>query len=235
MRRLLLLVPALLLAACDRPVDDRFFPLGSGHRWTYRSTTVFEDPAVPAETDTLEVRSLGAGEWGGSRAWHRVTDTGHGWWLRADDTGIYRVASEGPQQAQALADSPVSWVLRRPLQVGTAWEGRTVPYVLQRRNEQPRELRYLDRYKNLVIKYRIEQLDQAVDTPAGHFTGCIVVAGTSEVYQYSDELLAYRNAPLLAREWYCPGVGLVRQERVEHATTRFLLGGTVLLELMRWN
>ena len=40
--------------------------------------------------------------------------------------------------------------------------------------------------------------------------------------------------PLTTREWYCPGVGLVRQERVEHSPTKFLLGGRVTLELIGW-
>lgn len=225
----------LVLAGCGGAPDDKFFPLDAGHRWTYRSTLTFDDPGVPPDVSTVEMRSLGAGDFGGARAWHRVSDTGSGYWLRADDTGIYRVGTESALAPKAQADSPVSFVLRKPWQAGTAWEARTVPYVLQRRNELPRELRYLDRYKNLVMKYRIEQVGQAVETPAGRFTGCLVVAGAAEVYQYVEELLTYRNTPLLAKEWYCPGVGLVRQERVERATNKFLLGGTVTLELMRWN
>ena len=236
MRILLALLPmGCLLAACDAPCGDALFPLSRGHRWDYRVTTAYEDPAVPAQEETLTLRSEGAAALDDGKAWRRASASGMAYWLRSDDTGIFRVASQGPLDALPRRDAPVRYVLKAPFVAGTSWEATTTPYVLQRRNEFPRELRHLERYRTLDMKYRIEQVDQATRTPAGSFTGCVVVQGVAEIRLLVDDLFAYREVPITTREWYCPRVGLVRQERVEHSPTKFLLGGTVTLELLDWN
>jgi hypothetical protein len=223
-----------LLAGCDAPRGDALFPLAKGHRWHYRMTTTYEDPAVAAQVEHLTLRAEGVDTVDDAKAWRRRSASGMAYWLRSDETGIFRVASQGPLDAQPRPDKPVRYVLKQPLVPGTAWEAATTPYVLQRRNEFPRELRYLGRYRALEMKYRIEQVGQQVRTPAGSFDGCVVVHGVAEIRLLVDELFAYRDVPITAREWYCPGVGLVRQERVEHSPTKFLLGGSVTLELVDW-
>jgi hypothetical protein len=40
--------------------------------------------------------------------------------------------------------------------------------------------------------------------------------------------------PMLTREWYCPGVGLVRVERAEVSPSKFIVGGTLTMELTAW-
>lgn len=235
MRPLLpLLLACVALAACDAPRGDALFPLAKGHRWDYRVTTTFEDPELQPQEERLTLESRGADSVGGATAWRRLSASGMAYWLRSDDSGIFRVASRGPLDAEPRVDSPVRYVLKAPFTAGTTWEATTTPYVLQRRNEFPHELRHLARYRTLDMKYRIEQVDQAVRTPAGSFSGCVVVHGVAEIRLLVDELFAYREVPLTAREWYCPRVGLVRQERVEHSPTKFLLGGTVTLELVDW-
>lgn len=233
--RLLLLLPAVAaLAACDAPRGDALFPLAKGHRWDYRVTTTWEDPALPPQEERLTLETQGTEQVGGATAWRRLSASGMAYWLRSDETGIYRVASRGPLEAEPRLDTPVRYVLKAPFAAGTSWEASTTPYVLQRRNEFPHELRHLARYRTLDMKYRIEQVGQEVRTPAGSFTGCVVVHGIAEIRLLVDELFAYREVPITGREWYCPRVGLVRQERVEHSPTRFLVGGTVTLELMDW-
>lgn len=235
MRRLVALsLGCALLAGCDAPRGDALFPLASGHRWEYRMTTTYEDPTVAPQEERLMLEAQGADAVGGATAWRRQSASGMAYWLRSDETGIYRVASRGPLDPEPRVDIPVRYVLKAPFAAGTSWEATTTPYVLQRRNEFPHELRHLDRYRTLDMKYRIEQVGQQVRTPAGSFSGCVVVHGVAEIRLLVDELFAYREVPLHGREWYCPQVGLVRQERVEHSPTKFLLGGTVTLELVDW-
>lgn len=235
MRRLLpLLVAGALLAGCDAPRGDALFPLGKGHRWDYRVTTTYEDPGLPPLEERLTLQAQGAETVGGATAWRRLSATGMAYWLRSDDTGIFRVASRGPIDPVPRLDTPVRYVLKAPFAAGTTWDATTTPYVLQRRNEFPHELRHLERYRTLDMKYRIEQVGQEVRTPAGSFTNCVVVHAVAEIRLLVDELFAYREVPITGREWYCPRVGLVRQERVEHSPTKFLLGGTVTLELVDW-
>lgn len=226
---------ALVAAACAPAGDDSdLFPLADGHRWTYQLTTTYADPMVSPERDRLVLSSRGSTTLAALPAWRRSSSSGSDYWVRSDDTGIYRVASKGPMDAQPREDEPPRYVLRKPYAVGTQWSATTTPYVLQRTNESPKELRHLPRYKGLPMNYRIEQVDQQVSTPAGQFSRCLLVRGTAEIRLYVDEAFTWKDVPITTREWYCPGVGLVRVERDEPSPSRFILGGTQVLELLEW-
>src|SRR5262245_62157446 len=123
-------------AACNGPVGDPYFPLAAGHAWTYRVTIERGEPPQSTQ-EQLTLRTRGADRIGSELAWRRRSDTGMEYWLRADDSGVYRVASKTDAQADPLPDQPARYVLRRPYTVGTQWEVTTTPYVLQRRNEFP--------------------------------------------------------------------------------------------------
>jgi hypothetical protein len=231
-RNLSLLVPLALLAGCGAtPSDDELFPLGGGRSWTYRVSTVIDEDEH-TERDTLMLANRGADAIDGAVSWRRRTDAGIEYWHRSDPTGIYRIATRNPLDREPQIDAHRRYVLRKPYAVGTEWEASTVAYVLARKNEVPREVRYT--HKAFPMTYRIEALDQKVTTPAGEFAGCLRVAGRSQIRLYVDAQFQWRDIPLLTLEWYCPKVGLVRLERKEPSPSRFMVGGSVTLELVSW-
>jgi hypothetical protein len=124
-------------------------------------------------------------------------------------------------------------VLSKPYQPGTNWQATTTAYVLQRRSEVPKEIRRT--HKPFPMTYTIEALSEAVETPAGKFERCLRVGGRAAVRVYVDAQFSWRDIALIGREWYCPGVGLVRLEREELSPSRFMLGGKLVMELTRWN
>lgn len=221
----------LLLAGCGEAPDEPLFPLEAGRQWKYRVTTSYDDPSMKSLVEQLEVAARGRADIGGAAAWKRISSTGVAYWLRQDASGVYRVATQGPLDPLARTDAAARYVLKRPFAVGTEWEAATTSYVLLRRNEYPRELRHLERHRSLPMKYRITGVERAVETPAGRFSGCLAVEGVGEIHLYVEELLAMRGVPFTTREWYCPRVGLVKLERVERAPSRFLIGGTLTMEL----
>ena len=233
MRTLALVATAtLLLAACRTgPGDDALFPLAEGRRWTYQVSTVVDEVDATAR-ETLVLANRGADTIDGAPSWRRRSDSGIEYWLRSDATGIYRVASRNPLEREPLLDAPRRYVLQKPYAVGTEWEAPTTAYVLARKNEVPREVRYA--YKAFPMHYRIEALAEKVQTPAGNFEGCLRVAGRAEIRLYVEALLEWREIPLVTVEWYCPGVGLVRLERKEASPSRFMVGGSVTMELTSW-
>jgi len=232
--RLALACAAVLAAGCGRAPQEPLFPLEEGRRWRYELTTAYDDGAADTLSERLELRARGAVELGGTAAWKRTSSTGTAYWLRRDDSGVYRGAMQGPLDGAPRADAAARYVLKRPYVPGTEWKADTIPYVLRRRNEFPPELRHLARYRSLPMKYRIAQLDAQVETRAGRFVGCLRVDGAGEIHLYVDELFAYRPVPFTTREWYCPQVGLVKLERVERSPTRFLAGGTLTMELVEY-
>jgi len=227
---------ATLLVACGRaPEGDSLFPLEAGHRWTYRVTTEWEGN-TPTERDMLTLRTLGADTPEGLRAdlptWRRRSDSGVDYWLRSDATGIYRVASKSDLDEAAQADAAPRYVLKAPYTAGTQWQAATTAYLLMRPNEFPRELRHT--HRNIPMLYQVEADGLALDTPAGRFERCLRVSGTATVRVYADPTSGWKDLPLLTREWYCRGVGLVRLERQENANSPFLTGGTMTMELDSW-
>ncbi len=225
---------AIALTACDKAAaPDALFPLTAGHEWTYRVTT--RSGEDPIDRETLTLRSTGeevVPALGGISAWHRRSDSGLDYWLKSDDTGIYRIASKSDLDPEPKPDKPHRYVLKAPYVTGTQWQAPTTAYLLMRRNEFPRELRHT--HPNIPMAYVIDSVNESLDTPAGHFNRCVRVRGTATVRVYADPASGWRDMALLTTEWYCSGVGLVKLERNEPAGTAFLAGGTRTLELQSW-
>jgi hypothetical protein len=221
---------AAMLASCSGDSGPPLFPLGPGWVWTYRVTTALENNTDSRESLTL--RTLAHEVLDGQRAFRRRSDTGADYWLRVDESGIYRVASKSDVDPGPLRDPAPRYVLKMPISVGTQWQASSTAYVLQRRSDFPREIRHT--HPNVPMTYSIDATGEAVATPAGKFDGCVRVRGHGVVHIYADAVVGWRDMPLTTLEWYCPGVGLVKLERDEPARSTYLLGGHVTMELLRW-
>jgi hypothetical protein len=222
---------ALCVAACGDGDHDAYFPLASGHEWTYQVTWQRGDP-VQTLQERLTLRTRGADTIGGGRAWRRRSDTGTDYWLRADDSGVFRVASKTDLQPDPQPDEPRRYVLRQPYAVGTQWVVTTTPYVLQRRHEFP-QTQY-QRHTRLDMHYRIAAVGERITTAAGAHADCLRVEGQATLRVFFDAQGAWRDSPVTHREWYCRGIGLVRLERHEPSASKLLDGGAVTLELLAW-
>lgn len=221
---------ALLLSGCSPRGDDKsFYPLDDGRSWTYRVTKNLDD-AAQADVDTVTFTMKGVQNLAGGKAERRHSSNGLDYWLKSDATGIYRVASRGPLEENAKPDDPPRFVLKQPFVLGTQWQASTVAYVLQRRNMFPGELRYTQ--KPLMMVYAIATVGESVETPAGKFDGCIKVVGEAKIKVFVDAHVNWQDIPLFSSEWYCPGVGLARVERVETSHSRLMRGGNLTLELV---
>lgn len=231
MRRALLSL-AVTLAGCGGPPAEptSLFPLAAGHRWVYSVRSEFA--GQPPERETLTLEATGRDDLDDLATWRRRSTSGVDYWLRSDASGIYRVASKSDLDAEPLRDAQRRYVLKAPIAVGTQWQASTVPYLLRRRQEFPRELRHS--HKALVMTYVIEALGQRLETPAGAFEACVRVRGVARARVYADAVVGWRDLPLTTLEWYCPGVGLARLERHEPASSTFLEGGTLTMELQSW-
>lgn len=226
------LLAVLLLTSCGvKTAEDDFFPLQPGRSWTYRVTKTMVEKGEPRhESLTLDTR--GSEPINGLPAMRRHSDSGVDYWLRSDDTGIYRVASKNALESEFKTDNPPRYVLRKPFVVGTSWDALTVAYIMEHRNESRKEMRYT--HKPMNMRYRIEAFDQKVSTAAGNFEGCIKVTGEAQIKLFADDVFNFRDVPLFSYEWYCPKVGLVRMERIEASPSKFVIGGSLLLDLTNW-
>ncbi len=222
---------ALACTGCSPPPGAGYFPLEKGHRWVYRSSSEWENATV--EHETIELRNLGEETIDSGAAYRRRSTSGVDYWLRADSTGIYRVASKNDLLPDPQPDKPVRFVLKMPLAVGTSWSASTTAYLLRRNAEFPPEIRHT--HAAVPMAYRIEALGEAVRTPAGEFKDCLRVQGSAVMRLFADPVVGFRDMPLATTEWYCQGVGLVKLERSEPANnSTFLKGGKLVMELTEW-
>jgi hypothetical protein len=220
------------VAGCGSGAPGReLFPLDGGHRWVYDVATEWENNVVEHETRVFT--SHGSERLEDGPAWRRRSDSGVEYWLRADDSGIYRVASKSDLDAEPKPDAQRRYVLKAPITVGTAWQASTTAYLLQRRAEFPREIRHS--HPDIPMVYTIEAVGQALDTRAGHFEGCVRVRGAASLKLFADPVVGWRDLALATTEWYCPGAGLVKLVRSEPAESTFLTGGTLTMELTEWH
>jgi hypothetical protein len=220
------------LAGCGAAAPSTgFFPLESGHRWTYDVKTEWENNVVEHEDLVLTTHGSDNRVEGGA-AYRRHSGDGVDYWLRSDDTGIYRVASKSDLDAEPKPDAQRRYVLKAPLAAGSSWQASTTAYLLKRRAEFPRELRHT--HPSITMTYTIAALGEKVQTRAGAFNNCLRVNGSAAVRVYADPVVGWRDMPLSTTEWYCDGVGLVRLVREEPAQATFLTGGTLTMELVTW-
>jgi hypothetical protein len=220
------------LAACSSsPPPSGFFPLEAGHRWTYDVKTEWDNNIVEHEDLVLSTHG-NDGRIDGGGAYRRRSEDGVDYWLRSDDTGIYRVASKSDLDAEPKLDAQRRYVLKAPFAAGSSWQASTTAYLLRRRNEFPREIRHT--HPQIDMTYTIEALGQSVQTRAGKHDNCLRVKGQAAVRVYADPVVGWRDMPLTTTEWYCDGVGLVRLTREEPAPATFLTGGTLTMELVAW-
>jgi hypothetical protein len=224
-------VASLLAAGCSRPASTAsLFPLEGGHRWVYEVRTAWDGEKV--ERETRVITTEGESSLDGASAWRRRSADGVEWFLRADDSGVYRVASKTDLEAEPQPDKTPRYVLKAPLRVGTSWQATTPAYLLRRRAEFPPEIRHT--HAPALMTYTIDSLEDTVEVPAGRWDNCLRVAGRASLRLFADPVAGWRDMPLVTTEWYCRGPGLVRLVREEAAQSTFLTGGTMTLELISW-
>ena len=119
------------------------------------------------------------------------------------------------------------------LKIAQQWQGRTATSVLES-SAAPWESLFRV-HVPLEMRYRVESLSASVDTPAGHFTRCLLVAGRGSTESELGNGIGRAKLEITSREWYAPDVGLVRMERNEQTSAKALSGGSLVMELDRWS
>lgn len=228
-RHFLLCAPLALLAACGgRDLGNEWFPLRSGDEQTLAVTYQMDEPR---EAEEWVMRVDEPAVFQDQPVAVRHHSAGVSYYLKVDDQGVRRIATRTDIDEQPTADAEPLWVLKAPYAVGTEWTTATVPYLLQRRNEHPRDLKYTHKAQ---MTWRIEALDDVVTRADGsELKPCLRVVGQARLNLYTDPVHGFTDVPLISREWYCKGQGLVKLEREEKVPQGFMTGGVLRAELQR--
>jgi hypothetical protein len=250
---LALVFTALVTASChSNKAGQGFFPLAPGHAWTYRVVTEIDaddsqgigfggigvanqtNTKAPSEkqVESQTIFTIEGIEFDQRESLRRQTELGTEYLFREDETGIYRVASKTMLDPEHVKDEVRRYVLKKPYAVGTSWQHSTTAFLLHRRVDFPREVKYS--HPKIPMIFTIESMTESVKTEAGEWTNCIRVKGVAQVRLYADSVQGWKDLPLINQEWFCDGVGLVKLEREELASTSYVRGGKLSMELQSW-
>ncbi len=218
-----------MLASCGSSTDASYFPLTVGAAWSYELQTEMVNPPVDRVLHMTVDRQVNLD---GKDVAVRRSASGVEYYLQRDAAGIRRLATRVDLEEQPQLDEAPRTVLPDPAVVGAEWDVSTVPYLLMRNAEFPRELKH--RHKT-TMRYRIEAAVDAVEVPAGVFRDCLRVKGTTTFRLFKDPIQGFADQPIVATEWYCRGVGLVQFDREEQANSSFLTGGKIRYQLVDYS
>lgn len=232
MKRCLLLLFCLpLLHACGKPAADDYFPLDKGLRWEYQVSV--EQPQR-SDSRQLIIENVGEATLKGTSASIRRTSDGTDYYIARKDDGLYRIAKRTLVELTPQPDEPPRMVLPLPTaqSKGKTWSSITMPYLIERVYEGGHNL-----YANglrFPMTYTVEGVDERVDVPAGSFSHCVLVEGQAELTLYADPRKGDSQIQITTREWYAPGIGLVKLERDEPLDTDVYKGGKMTLDLTKF-
>ena len=230
MKRLSLLPAMLALAGCAQsPMGDSYFPLPLGATWEYDVTSDINN-IVSHETYTLSVDrtvDTDAGEVFVRRV-EVPGSIGIEYWLRQEKDRITRIAQRIDADEQAKLDRNPQVILKLPVTVGATWMVPTELFVIAPKLEMGMGTTKMPK---VMMTYIVEAMDETVAVPAGTFKSCARLAGNGNFTLYVDAVQGFRDVPIVNREWYCKGVGLVKVERSEILQSPYYSSGQIKMEL----
>ena len=217
---------ALLGACAPEGPGPAWFPLRAGDVQRYEVR--YSDGAQQSD-EVWTVRTQGPVSWEGDSLMLRHHSAGVAFFLKADAQGVRRLAHQTDLDREPLPDEKAQWVLKAPYAEGTEWSTVTVPYLLMRKNEYPRELKHSHKVQ---MNWRIESTKAEVTLRSGKtHSPCLHVLGEAFLNLYTDPVNGFTDVPITSHEWYCQGQGLVKFTREEKVLAGFLTGGKLIAEL----
>ena len=221
-------VACSLLACSGQSNGPDWFPLRAGDVQRY-DVRYSEDAG--REPEVWTVRTQGPVSWEGESLMLRHHSAGVAFFLKADAQGVRRLAHQTDLDREPLPDEKPQWVLKAPYAVGTEWSTVTVPYLLMRKNEHPRELKHSHKTQ---MNWRILSDTDTVTLASGEkLAPCLHVLGEAFLNLYTDPVNGFSDVPLISHEWYCKGQGLVKFTREEKVPAGFMTGGMLTAEVVR--
>lgn len=220
-----------MLQACDKPAVDDYFPLNQGLRWEYQLT--IEHPER-LDTKQLVIESRGETQFKEQLVSIRQTSDGTDYYIARQADGFYRVAKRSLVESKPQLDATPRLVLPLPISQakGKTWSAISQPYLIERVFEGM-DVMTADMLQFPMI-YTVLSLDETVELPAGSFNHCVLVEGQTDLSLYTDARTGNSMVPITTREWYAPGVGLVKLEREEPLNTDVYKGGKIVMELVKF-
>lgn len=226
-----LLASLLVLAGCSpKPHGDAYFPLSVGSQWTYDVTSDIDDKVMHT-TQVLSNLRLIDTEQGEVVVRRNEAERGIGieYWIKSDENAIKRIAQRTDADERARLDANPITVLKLPVAKENHWLVPSQPFIIAAKTELGGDDMKMPK---VMLNTTVEATGESVTVPAGTFNDCVRVEGTGSFELYVDAVSGFKTLPIINREWFCKGVGLVKVERVEELRSMLFSGGKITMELV---
>lgn len=226
----------LLFGGCDSNTvqsqtsdSENYFPLGKGLvlEYAHEFALTGGEPII----SKFSIENIGKKKFLGQQYKVRRTSNGTDYYLREDETGIFRYGKRTIVENKPRMDKLPRMVLPLPIpdKIGRSWSELTQSYTLHRilPNYEPPN-------KNIAyfhMTYSVVGLDEEVSVPAGRFKHCLLIEGQAQIDQFAGANEGTGELEITTREWYAPGIGMVKMERIEPLDGSVFKGGKVTMEL----
>lgn len=220
-----LLAVALLagLTACDSSQRAAaFFPLEHGRAWHYRISLQTMDGERQLRHSLANRR--GASEQPTSVI--RTSTSGREHQYIEDAGAIYRLHPEpdAPGRHLVLPASPAK---------GMTWQAPTLTAALE--NSGPPWETLFRIVVPVDMTYTVSSTTASVATAAGRFDNCLLIVGEGRTNADVGNYIGRTDIAVNSREWFAPGVGLVKMERYETTGASAISEGRLTMELAAWH
>lgn len=210
---------AALLAGCGD--DHAFEPLAPGHWWVYAiDARILDEP----RHSRYVARNVATGELDGVPVVARRAQASSVDYLHRGEDGVTRRAHRRGRHGALSFDQPPRVLLPADPVPGTRWSVPSTLALIESRTFARADRVIVRRYP-VTLEKTLSARDATTEVPAGTFGDCLLVTGQGRTSVRTDRGNASASVTVTTREWYAPGIGLVRLERDETSTSPFLKNG----------
>ena len=225
--RLIFCVFYVSLAACSPPAE-RYFPLEAGTWRYYQTTTKILDETKHQRriSGIVEKKQTERGSIFVLRQ-APAQDS----YLQISNDGIYRLATRDRMLLTEKWEQTPQKLLPLDPKLGDSWVIDSRLGLIESRTFA-RQDRLRNRIIPVQLHYAVSSLQESVTVPAGTFDNCLLLNASGKVTVRTDRGNASAEVIVSRRDWYAPGVGLVKSVRVEESESPFLKPGSYEQSLM---
>lgn len=226
--RFFIFVTVLVCSSCS-DINNSYFPLAKGYKWQYDVALITRDGL---SNQKYMFNSLGKGQLDGKPVFIRESIDGTLSYYSSTEGGTHYLGNIDSQSLNAEFNEYKQIILPDNLTVGTKWEDETTTKLLQKTGPPQKTLFKI--IANVPLEAKVESLNETVIVPAGKFENCLKISMSGSVYKDAGNYVGLTVVSVEQSNWYAPGVGLVKMERIETTKRQALDRGSLLVELTHY-
>ena len=206
--------------------ENSYFPLSSGLKWHYNVSLTTRDGL---EKQKYILHNIGIDELNGESVFLRKSLDGTVLYYSISEDGIYYLGSLDSREINPRFYADKRIVIPEPFMIDTKWEQTTFTKLLKKTGPPQRtEFKII---AEVPLEITIESLEDTVTVPAGQFSKCMRIKMTGSAYKDAGNYVGLTLVNVEQTNWYSPGVGLIKMERLESTQSDALDKGTLSVEL----